>query len=115
MRSPGRICWILAFAKAYQPQPLQRFNLFNASTASALVRLRRVIERLLEIELLQFLDQLRIVRGIDDFFVLQKIDKVPLRDHLRDLRIVAQRNNFWVLNQLVSDGKGEKSFSALLV
>ena len=43
--------------------------------------LRRVIEGLLQVELLQFLDQRRIIGGIDDFFVLQKIDKAPLPDH----------------------------------
>jgi len=66
-------------------------------TLCELFVLRRVIERFLQIKFLQFLDQGRIVGGSDDFFVLQKIDKTPLRDHLRNLRIIAQGDDFWML------------------
>ena len=69
-------CFVRAFNSSVVISHNLQFEIFNLQ-----LPLRRVIERLLQIELLQFLDQRRIIGGIDDFFVLQKIDKAPLRNH----------------------------------
>ena len=50
--------------------------------------LQRIIERALQIESLDFVDQRLVIGRGDDFLVLEQLDESPLRDELLDRRVV---------------------------
>ena len=54
-----------------------------------ILRLRRVIERALEVEFFDAISERRVICRVDDALVLKKIEKASLRDHIGDFRIVA--------------------------
>src|SRR2546423_4590883 len=54
---------------------------------SSIIFLRRVLERLLDVELLHLLHQGWIVGRFEDAAVLQKVENAPLPDQIGDFRI----------------------------
>ena len=52
------------------------------------IALQRVIERALQIEFSDAIRKDRIVCGVDDALILEKIKEPPLRNHCGDLRVV---------------------------
>src|SRR2546423_11191674 len=81
--------------------------------ATALFFLRRVLERLLDVELLHLLHQAWIVRGIQDAAVLEKVENAALANEGSDLGIVAQGDDFRMLAQL-ERGRERKEISRVL-
>src|SRR5437773_1919316 len=59
--------------------------------------LNGVIQRALQIEFFDLLGERGIVYRVDEALIVDKIEKTPSRDHLRDFWIVSQSNNFRML------------------
>ena len=67
--------------------------------------LNGVIQRALQIEFFDLLGERGIVYRVDEALIVDKIEKTPSRDHLRDFWIVSQSNNFRMLAQLAGTGE----------
>src|SRR6266478_4441078 len=75
------------------------------SRHNSLLFLGRVSERCVQIEFSQSRPKIRVVRGIDDARILNKLEQSPLPKHLRDLLVIAERDDFWVLAEFARTGK----------
>src|SRR6266700_2281152 len=67
--------------------------------------LNGIIQRALQIEFFDLLGERGIVCRVDEALIVDKIEKTPSRDHLRDFWIVSQSNDFRMLAQLAGTGK----------
>jgi hypothetical protein len=56
---------------------------------SCLLPLNGEIQRTLEIEFFDPIGKCRIICRVNDPLILEKIEKAPLRDHFRDIRVVS--------------------------
>src|SRR6266480_5030485 len=88
---------------------------FTLTVGRDLFLLQRVIERLLQIELFDFLSQPRIVCCIQDLWVLQEIEKTALCNHVGYFRVLSQGNDLWVLTQFMGAGKAQEPLGAVRV
>ena len=76
-----------------------------------MLSLQRIIERLLEFEVLHVAGQRRVVQGVDQFWILQEFEITLLVDQVDDFRVVAQGEDSRVPGQPLGPGLGEKTFS----
>jgi len=63
-------------------------EILHLTSLRVVLRLRRVIERALEVEFFDAISERRVICRVDDALVLKKIEKASLRDHIGDFRIV---------------------------
>src|SRR4030081_1181660 len=75
----------------------------------------RKVERTLQIELPQLLEQGRVVDRINQPLILQEIEKTALRYQVLNVRIIPQRDNSWVLAQFVCTRKRKKTIRDLRI
>ena len=71
---------------------------------------QRIIHGLPQIELFDLRNQCRIIRRLQDFFVLEKIENASSRDQVCDFRIVSQGHDFGMFAQLSRPGESKKTF-----
>src|SRR4051812_17063451 len=59
--------------------------------------LQGIIQRALQLELLDLLEKRRVVSRVDDLLILQKFHEPALRDHFLDRGVIPQGNDFGML------------------
>ncbi len=69
----------------------------SVGTTNFLFPFHRVIQRLLELERFHLGGDCGVIRGFDQTFILQQVHELSVRDHVGNLRISAQCQNFRIL------------------
>src|SRR6202011_4526319 len=90
-----------------------QFEICNLQSKSAPAD--RKVERTLQIELPQLLEQRRVVDRINQPLILQEIKKAALRYQVLNVRIIPQRDDSWVLTQFVCSRKRKKTIRDLRI
>src|SRR5438270_7412012 len=88
---------------------------FVSISVHSWLSLRRVVERGDDVEMLQALSQLGIVGCINDPVILNQLEQSALGEHLRNLLIVAQRDDLWVFAKLAGAGVRQEPLGVLRI